>query len=541
MMIQDANGLGRVEVTTLPLPAFAREVRATYTYSGKVLVQYRRDDDPAVHKDYFHFAVVNDDGSDFRDIFSGAIPQEKKANGIRHMMFADNKRILLGDYVLECEPDIDHCRQSRLVPVQYPWRAKLDPRTMKHWSEIIIAPDNEHIAWTALRFDIGAYVGLGVLQRKRGKYVIARPQIISSVIGLTPDKHNPGFMLPPAVIRGGEVKQFVHGGTAISLVGAKDGMLTDSVVQDLASEATIQITQTPGYDETTIFSLDEKLGLVMTTRGSAHTDPAIFGIMPRPHGHFVTQAMSMYLYMYAVAGVRSFRKGNIGPALIDIERSMHEPGYKGVLLNDPEDHWVYVSPMSWHPDSRKTMWIEMMRSSEEGENGPQERIRIATLHDYQPAPAVPFENTPEDVPYGLKGLRAWRFVWFPPKTANEGKIKGQHAGHVEVIRGGKRMYQLFAGSVEVRYHNYSDDGKTFFNGFEKANYSYQSGCRYVADVVMSGEQQGQMNFRAEFSGIGIQDFSPPKLLFDLADDGKPKSHGTVTYDGVTMDIAGLLP
>jgi hypothetical protein len=43
----------------------------------------------------------------------------------------------------------------------------------------------------------------------------------------------------------------------------------------------------------------------------------------------------MFLYMYAVAGVRQFRAGNIGPVLIDIERSRHEEGYQGVLLHDP--------------------------------------------------------------------------------------------------------------------------------------------------------------------------------------------------------------
>jgi hypothetical protein len=49
-----------------------------------------------------------------------------------------------------------------------------------------------------------------------------------------------------------------------------------------------QITKTPGYDETTIFSPNEQLGVVMSTRGSPHTNPAIFGLLPRPYGILTT-------------------------------------------------------------------------------------------------------------------------------------------------------------------------------------------------------------------------------------------------------------
>jgi hypothetical protein len=95
------------------------------------------------------------------------------------------------------------------------------------------------------------------------------------------------------------VRQFVRGGTAISLVGTKDGNLVDSVVQDLEPNATTQITFTPGYDETTIFSPDERLGLTMTLRFSPRTDPAVFGWLPRRHGVLVTHSIIGLLAMYA--------------------------------------------------------------------------------------------------------------------------------------------------------------------------------------------------------------------------------------------------
>jgi hypothetical protein len=536
MIIEDHNGLGRVEVTTLPLPEFIYDLSATYTYSGKVLVSYQKAGDPQ-DKEYRRIAVVNDDGSQFRDIFTGPIPQHKKANGIRYMPFADNQRILLGDYVLECAPNIDTCERAELVPVIYPWQYEQDPRTMNHWSEIIIAPDNEHMAWTILRTDIGAAVGLGILKRKPEGYFIEDAQIISSIKFFEVDQANPGYLLMQPM-RGGEVKQFVWGGAAISMVGAKDGAITDSVVQDLSSGDITQITYTPGYDETTIFSPDERLGLVMSTRGSKHTDPAIFGLLPRPRGGLATQGLTMHLYMYAVAGVRSFRQGNIGPVLIDIERSMREPGYQGVILNDPQETWVYCSPMSWHPSGKKAMWMEMVRGSEAREGGRQMRVRKVELHDYHPQPPVPAKRTPDAIPYGLKDDSGAESLRNPPGLDIEGKIAGEHSGYIEYIRQGQKPAPALMGSIQVRYVNFSDDGQTFYNGYEKSKFSIMDESIFEADLVLSGELQGEMKLRASFSQT-----SPgalPKLSFGTAPDGKPKSYGYARYNGTCLNITDLV-
>lgn len=542
-MIMHDDSLGKIEVTTIPLPEYAKSASATYTYSGKMLIFFQQDDDPQ-EKDYYTIAVYNDDGSEFRNIFSGPIPQHKKANGIRHMPFADNKRVLLGDYVLECYPDIDTCDKAELIPIEYPWEIKDDPRTSHHWSEIIIAPDNEHMAWTILRTDIGAANMLGHLTRQPDKYVIEEPQVISSFQYLVEDKANEGFLIP-MVIRGGEVKQFVRGGTAISLVGAKNGALPDSIVQDLAGEEMLQITQTPGYDETTVFSPDERLGMVMSTRGSKHTSLAILGLMPRPYSQLTMVGFIMVAYMYAVAGVRRFRKGNIGPALIDIERSMNELGYQGVQLNDPEEEWVYLSPMSWHPDGRRAMWPETLRGSGDGESGEvgnsanaQVRLRKVVLHDYQPQePAAP-QPTPNDIPYGIKGEEGKAALWNPPSQSTAGKIAGKRSGYVEYQRQARDIAQLEAGSVCTTYVNFSDDGKTFYNGSESVKNSFTDENVYEADIEMTGERQGEMKLRLTFSKVSFE--IPPRLLFDMASDGKPKSYGYARYNGTLLNVVDLV-
>ena len=49
---------------------------------------------------------------------------------------------------------------------------------MAHWSEIIIAPDNQHISWTSLRSDNGAAAFTGKLVRKVDRYIIEKTNLI---------------------------------------------------------------------------------------------------------------------------------------------------------------------------------------------------------------------------------------------------------------------------------------------------------------------------------------------------------------------------
>ena len=192
---------GRIEVDTVPIPDDALDTYATYTPSGKIFLLFRRDDDPA-DQEIFHVAVIDDDGSGYHHVFSGPIPQHARANGIRAMMFPDNRRVLLGDYILECEPDVGSATQARLVDVHYPWDQEQDPGTTHHWSEIIVAPDDEHIAWTILRADMGAAAAIGRLQRTAQRYEIENPRLISTVDDFLPDPEHEGCVVPQP-LRGG--------------------------------------------------------------------------------------------------------------------------------------------------------------------------------------------------------------------------------------------------------------------------------------------------------------------------------------------------
>lgn len=515
----DETGIGRIEVNTLNLPGFVKSASGTYTFSGKVLLDYHRDDDPN-EKDYIHIATMNDDGSDFRDVFAGVIPIPKTANGMRYMPFSDNKRILLGDYVLECEPDIDSCKSVRILSVKYPWGIDTDPLVWMHWSEVIIAPDNEHICWTTLYTNGSCSVSIGALRREDDRYTVIKSQIISSAAPFITDEANEGYIIPQP-IRGGEVKQFVRGGTAISQVG-NDGnsVLPASVIQDLLSDKITRITILPGYEETTILSPDEKLGIVMSTRNSPGTNCAILGLMPRPHAALTMQALYQTVYLYAVAGARFARKSNIGPVLIDIERSQSDPDYIGIPLNDPEENWVYYSPMSWHPSGKKVMWPEKTRG------GGESRICIAEFLEYQPNPLVPAQRTPDNILYAASA---------PMLSTNAdpitgGKIAGKCSGYIDFQRDE-------ASVTESRYEHYSDDDRTVYNGFERIEQSQTGEVRYEADLEASGENIGEMKMRLVFSAGTYN--APPKLVFAPDKDGEPMSSGYAMFNGIKLDVRDM--
>ena len=129
-----------------------------------------------------------------------------------------------------------------------------------------------------------------------------------------------------------------------------------NIATNLIKDFFYPLTHFPGYEETTIISPDGKLGLVMTTRFSPKTSSYILGYMPRPLSVYTVSNMNQYAYFYGIQEVRKKREGNIGPALIDIEESKKNNSYMGYDLH--EEGWAFVSPLSWHPNSKKVCFLK---------------------------------------------------------------------------------------------------------------------------------------------------------------------------------------
>jgi hypothetical protein len=513
--------IGRIEITTVPMDPSIQLKGATYTPSGKVLVTYtdKASADPAMVK----LAVMDDDGGRFRPFFAQDIPNIPKDNGLRFMVFADNKRIFLGDHIIECAPSLDACADPILLPVDYPAEVASGGHIAHRWSEIVVAPDNCHVAWTTLLANYSAIVFVGTLDRTPTGYRIAEARIVSTLNPFVKDPQHPDGVRPLPVL-GGEVKQFVRGGTALSLVGAVRRDLPGSVVQDLATARKEAITDTPGYTETTIFSPNERLGLTMTTRFSAQTDPAVLGLLPRPYPDSLNMGLSMFAYTYAVTGVRKAREGSVGPALIDVQRSKTQPGYLGTDLTSPGG-WVFRSPMSWHPGGTKAMWVEGQRGTG------NIRIRIVHLPDQKPAEAIAPRRTPASIPLSSSDLSLIK-PYARTSQNIDVKVYGQKAGYI-------RYHRTPSGLTEKTYVGFSDDGRTIFSGEEHLQADPTHRSTYVAKLAVTGAHTGRMDLQITFGPLGGD--RPAAIVFDKSPTGTPLSYGYAEYDGRRLQVDGLLP
>lgn len=516
-----AAPFGRVDVSTLPVDPRIVIRTATYTPSGKVLVSYAEK--AGEDEQFVRLATVDDDGRNWRPFFAQKIPERPKDNGLRFMIFPDDRRIFLGDFVVECDRPLDSCVNPALYPVQYPAEVADGPHIGHRWSEMIVSPDNRHVAWTTLFSNYSAMVFTGEMVRQGAGYTITGPQIVSTLNPFAKDpRHADGVL--PQTIRGGEVKQYVDGGRAISMAGAIRHDTPDSVVQHLDTGRMEGITDTPGYTETTIFSPDERLGVTMTTRFSERTDPAILGLVPRPYPVALNMGLSMFAYTYGVTGVRQDRPGNVGPALLDIAASKSQPGYQGVNLSRDAD-WVFHSPLSWHPGGKSALWMEGHRR-----DGTM-RIRLVRLPDYRPGAKVPVKALPARIPESSTDLSVVRGF---PATADtiDVKVYGRASGHIAYRRAPD-------GSIEKRYVDFSDDGRQRWSGSETMKVNMGGRSTYVANVRLTGPQPGMMDLRITFGPLGGR--LPASILFGKDADGAPLSHGHVEFGGRRIDVDTMAP
>ena len=368
----------------------------------------------------------------------------------------------------------------------------------------------------------------GRLEKHGHGYRLADPQIISSVDPFKPDPRHPDGLLPQPV-RGGEVKQFVEGGSAISLVGMANHDLPDSVVQHLDDGRREAITNTPGYTETTIFSPDERLGITMTTRFSEQTDPAVLGLIPRPYPDSLNMGLSRYAYTYAVSGVRRSRPGNIGPALIDISKAKTQDGYLGANLSTDES-WVYESPMSWHPGGKMAMWQERRRQAA-GNTDEGDRIQIVRLLDYAPAAAVAAR------PWALNKAYTSSDLSLAQKQAEEGhdldvKVYGRASGYLTYRRTND-------GTIEKVYYDFSNDGRNVYSGSERMEGNPQGRSTYTADVALKGPKPGEMKLKMTFGPLGGE--LPARIIFEEDASGMPLSFGYAQYGSERLEVSSLVP
>ena len=474
----------KTHLSNIPLPEDIIIDDGHYMFDGNIFICYKRST-----TNFTYFGVISDDGKNFKELYGEEFIVSPLANGIRLIPFRDGKRIYLGDFVFECNDttkNISSCEKGVLIPVNYPEEVVNNNYTYKTWSEMVVAPDNIHVAWTSLNMACGAVDFLGKFKRTENSYEIEESKIISTINFVEPDPTDESILITK-IPRGGEIKQFIEGGNALTLVGTQPDEFVKSVYQSLKTEEVYTYSHEPGYDETSILSPDEKLGITMSTRFSPKTNMAIFGLMPRPHCSLVLSKIVESVYTYAVTNVRKTRKGNVGPVLFVKEKSINDPNYHGIDLHDTEEKFVFCSPISWHPSNLKAIWPEVEKGTS------NRRLRKLEISNYTPSAYPKIENTTDNVPYALD-MSEMDNIHFDKKT--NGTIKGKKSGEIIYYNSG---FTQTHQTVKITYVNYSDDGKKFYNGEEEFIGDRTSKNVYKSNVILSGSESGQNNFTITFN------------------------------------------
>ena len=495
----------KTHLSNIPLPEDIIIDDGHYMFDGNIFICYKRST-----TNFTYFGVISDDGKNFKELYGEEFIVSPLANGIRLIPFRDGKRIYLGDFVFECNDTtktISSCEKGVLIPVNYPKEVVNNNYTYKTWSEMVVAPDNIHVAWTSLNMACGAVDFLGKFKRTENSYEIEESKIISTINFVEPDPTDESILITK-IPRGGEIKQFIEGGNALTLVGTQPDEFVKSVYQSLKTEEVYTYSHEPGYDETSILSPDEKLGITMSTRFSPKTNMAIFGLMPRPHCSLVLSKIVESVYTYAVTNVRKTRKGNVGPVLFVKEKSINDPNYHGIDLHDTEEKFVFCSPISWHPSNLKAIWPEVEKGTS------NRRLRKLEISNYTPSAYPKIENTTDNVPYALD-MSEMDNIHFDQKT--NGTIKGKKSGEIIYYNSG---FTQTHQTVKITYVNYSDDGKKFYNGEEEFIGDRTSKNIYKSNVILSGSESGQNNFTITFN-----------TKSDLI---KEETEGYATYGGKTI-------
>lgn len=495
----------KTHLSNIPLPEDIIIDDGHYMFDGNIFICYKRST-----TNFTYFGVISDDGKNFKELYGEEFIVSPLANGIRLIPFRDGKRIYLGDFVFECNDttkNISSCEKGVLIPVNYPEEVVNNTDTYKTWSEMVVAPDNIHVAWTSLNMACGAVDFLGKFKRTENSYEIEESKIISTINFVEPDPTDESILITK-IPRGGEIKQFIEGGNALTLVGTQPDEFVKSVYQSLKTEEVYTYSHEPGYDETSILSPDEKLGITMSTRFSPKTNMAIFGLMPRPHCSLVLSKIVESVYTYAVTNVRKTRKGNVGPVLFVKEKSINDPNYHGIDLHDTEEKFVFCSPISWHPSNLKAIWPEVEKGTS------NRRLRKLEISNYTPSAYPKIENTTDNVPYALD-MSEMDNIHYDKKT--NGTIKGKKSGEIIYYNSG---FSQTHQTVKITYVNYSDDGKKFYNGEEEFIGDRTSKNIYKSNVILSGSESGQNNFTITFN-----------TKSDLI---KEETEGYATYGGKTI-------
>lgn len=431
-------------------------------------------------------AVSTPDGSGYTCLTCGVATSAEKPEALddgKRIWFANTSGQTSGavaDYqwsVLECAPDLYHCDDAKVVPVDFPIDSLTSLPQGAQNREATPDGDGRYVVWNEVRNLEGTRVTVGHLERRATTYVVTQPRVIQ------PQYSTAGG--PADWVAGGrfyEGGRFVLGNRFIKFQTTRTALNYDTGLLDLTTGRYRFMTRDLDYNETGDESPDGRWYSYSSARGLDRMD--VFTQLVRPP----------LIDMVAFGQI-----GRVG--LFNNRRCMNEAwlmgfggqradGYGGQPLLT-EDNWL-ARKRQWYPDSRTLLLTEQLLPNVAGgvPAGRQYRLRIVRL----PVPAtdpLPVQDL-DDVDWSKIGVPASKYRGMASRQVPFHVLHGEVSGRAVLTYLGT----FAGGSWTVRYRNYSDDGVNVVSGQESIRVPSAIGVStYTADLRSTGARVGTMKGR----------------------------------------------
>ncbi|KAM0327929.1 hypothetical protein ACHAQA_005328 [Verticillium albo-atrum] len=491
--------------------------------------------DPASIYDGEQIILVKTDGETFPNgdawkCITCGIPPEHRV-GMTHMLdypqsFDDGKRVLAGDNVITCgELDLvsPECNWNNTFvhPIRWETTAEGSTNDTKGGAmrELRIHPDNVHIGFSSFYQENGqlgqhAYFGRLVFNPEPD---IGLPRAPRYDVHNVTKMFNPDAIAPitveggelfinPEAITVGELRGFTGRGHEAVYVGSpRESANTDVFSVHLQTGNIKRLTSHPEYVDPIDVSADDEWLVILDTRA---TDRHMFlsgmqGVPP----------VSDIVTSFITTGVR-----NNGPRRFFqpwiLDKHGDRGDYYGQKVNGPgngvpgsgdvdDPEWNAMADPKWSPDGTAIAYWQAQTISPAcgGQNplpcypstaqgGRTYRLMMAKLTSRTPLSLPQAEEASDEIPWGVPYIPGSATAVRPGVSAGEYTLKGRASGSVDI----SLANELDATSIDTVitvYHNYSDDGVRFINGWEnitEVRFSPTvSLLHWYADMEQTGE------------------------------------------------------
>ncbi|WP_416970787.1 TolB family protein [Streptomyces sp. 4F14] len=407
--------------------------------------------------------------------------------------FADGRRVLYGTNVIDCGPyrlDTPACTPERLRIYPIRWNDTADGSGPGgSIRELRLHPDQVHLGFNAVTVSGGRLDQYGYFGRLRfdpapttGTPLVPRYEVekVSRLFDASPTaqpvhvdpRDSSKLVFDPALPGFGELRGFSKDGSEVFYVGYPvESSNIDLMAIDLRTGKVRRMTADPGYTDPGDASPDDRWIVALDTRG--------YDRMTFASGMTGIPAVTDLLTTSVVSSFRNNgQRRFFQPYLID--RYGDRGSYSGQRLNysNTSPDWNASADPRWSPDGTAVVFNERLLSAPAcgGANplpcpvstepgGRRTRLMISRLVDREPVRPRPVKPRPDTVPWATPYApgSATPQRPYPPQGTYTLRGKATGGATVDIVWDDARTA---VRTVSVRYHRYSDDGRTFLDGSE---------------------------------------------------------------------------